>query len=227
MIISLLIGLLAPITIAVGLLLFRNAYLTFLLYQGFYCLGIPVIDLVFIKKIKFDAIKKKIGFNYNKNSILLGLCSGLIFFSAIMVFFTSLRNLLIRTEDIIRLLQTWRIGENQVFQLLSIMIFTNSIVEEMFWRGYLFEKMMRTLSIQATVTVTAIFYASYHFITTVSLFNLKIGLFFTGVIFLAGIFWGFLRIKCKSIIGPMIGHFMADAAIMINYLIHVHHRISG
>ena len=221
------IMLLAPITIAIGLLFLKNAYLTFLLYQGIYCVGIPIVDLVFIKKLKWNKIKTKIGLNVDMNSILFGFLYGALFFSAIMLFFIFLGNAIIDKGEISRLLQTWHIDKNQLFLFLFIMTFANSILEECFWRGYIIERMRSHTNIKIILIISAAFYASYHFITTINLFNLKIGLLFTTSIFIAGIFWGIIKEKCQSIMAPLISHFMADLAIMIIYLIYIHKLIDS
>ncbi len=221
----LLIGFLAPVLIAVGLLGFKNVQLTFLLYQGLYCIGIPVADLVFFRRLSAAQIGEKLGVRFGRKPVLQGVLIGIAVMILMTAFFVLLRNVLIDPDAISTLLRDWRIGRSQLLVFLIVMSFANPVVEELYWRGYFFDRLKNRMSAGRSAVLSSFFYASYHFVTTASLFNLNIGLLFTTVIFGAGVFWGILREKSDSVIGPVIIHMAADWAVMIAYFLYIHDRL--
>jgi len=99
-----------------------------------------------------------------------------------------------------------------------MMIAGNSILEEIYWRGYVFSRLRILTGPRNTVVLTALFYTSYHLITTITLFSVARGLLLSSAIFLVGIFWACLRIKYDSIIPAVISHLLADLGLMLIYL---------
>jgi membrane protease YdiL (CAAX protease family) len=227
MISTLIIAFLSPIAVTIGLLLFKNVYLAFILYQGICCIGIPIFDLLIIKKLNFQEVKSFIGLDPNRKSIITGFFYGFIFFLTIILFFIIFKNTVINPDSISQILQNWHIRRSHLFSLLFFMIVSNSILEEIYWRGYIFKRLTLYLKPQTVIIVTSLFYASYHLIITACLFNFKIGFLFTIVILFTGVFWGVLRFRFKSIVSPLISHFWADLAIMIIYLIFIHNIINS
>jgi uncharacterized protein len=225
MIITFVLALLGPVAIFVGLILFKNVFITFLLFHGLVCLGIPFINLFVIKKLDFQALKKSIGFIKNVDAIKIGLLSGVISLITIILFFLLFKNSVININEITTLLSSWNIKKNHILLLLFIMIFANSVVEEIYWRGYIFSRMQNNFNALNTIIISSLFYASYHFITTANLFSIPIGVFFTIIIYCAGLFWGWLKNKYESLYAPIISHFLADLAIMIIYLVFIQKHI--
>jgi membrane protease YdiL (CAAX protease family) len=221
----LLTGLLAPVLIAVGLLGFKNVQLTFLLYQGIYCIGIPVADLVFIRRLSAAQIGERLGVRFGRKPVFQGIVIGAAVMISMTAFFVLLRNVLIDPDAISSLLRTWRVGRDQLLIFLIVMAFANPVVEELYWRGYFFDRLKSRLPTGRSAVLSSFFYASYHFVTTCSLFNLKIGVLFTTVIFGAGVFWGILRERSGSVIGPIVIHMLADWAVMIAYFLYIHDRL--
>ena len=116
------------------------------------------------------------------------------------------------------ILHRWHVNNKYIIIFLFIMIVANSIFEEIYWRGYIFRKLTGKINIQHIILFTSGFYASYHLITTINLFSLTYALLFTSVIFLAGIYWGYVRHKYASIYIPVISHLFADLGIMLIYI---------
>lgn len=222
MILTFILSILAPTVIYFGLEIADNIYLTFILFHGVVCTVIPCIDLWLFKKYSIKKGLKLLGFKNFKKTWLKGLVLGFIFFLSIYLFFSLLNKYLLEKSQIDLLMKEWGFNKNSVFILLSIMIFANSILEEIYWRGYIFYRCHLKMKINNVLLFTAFFYSSYHFITTHNLFSILYGIIFTGVIFLTGLFWGYVRDKYKSIYVPLISHLLADLAIMVIYVQYIY-----
>ena len=221
MIITFLLALAGPLAVFIGLVIFKNAFITFLLFHGFVCAGIPVVDLCIIKKYSLRSIIKSLGLIHSAKSLRIGTCWGIIFLTTIMLFFYIFKDHLIQINDIQLLLKSWNIQKGHLYILLFVMVFANSVLEEIYWRGYIFNRLKAHFNIKYVILISSLFYASYHYITTANLFSIQIGAIFTTVIFLTGIFWGTMREQFGSLYVPIISHFLADMAIMIIYLVFI------
>ncbi len=213
---------LASIVIYLGLKVFHNIYLTFFMFHGIICLILPLIDLMIIKKYSIKKILDILGFNDFKKTYLKGIALGSLFFLIIYFSFSFLNKYLINTDQINTLMTDWNFEKSNILFLMIIMIFANSILEEIFWRGYIFYNFKSYCNIKWAIVFTAFFYCLYHFITTYDLFSLIYGVVFTLIIFLTGIIWGYLRNKYESIYIPMISHLMANLSIMLIYFKYVY-----
>ena len=225
MILTLLLAALGPLAVAVGLLVLKNAFLTFLLFHGFICLGIPIVDLVVLKKLKVSGVRESLGLVHHRGSLRTGVYSGIVFLVAIVVFFYALRGRVIQETEIRSLLHSWQIQKEHVFVLLIVMILANSVLEEIYWRGYILGRFRTHLKTAPAVILSSLFYASYHLITTANLFSMQAGILFTSVIFCAGVFWGVMRARSGSLYGSITSHFLADAAVMIIYVVFIQQHL--
>jgi len=213
--------LLAPVSILIGLVVYRNVWITFFLFHGIVCTGIPLAG-AFRNRLR-PAYLRGLGFRNFRQASRQGILLGLVCFLIILIFFYLFRNHALDADAIRTLLAGWRVTENQMGLFLFMMIVANALLEEIFWRGYIFSKLERRTSLFVSVLISSFFYASYHFLTTVLLFRLSFAILFTTVILIAGIFWGIQRFRSGSLYGPMISHLMADLGIMTVYLVWVKH----
>ncbi|RQV98887.1 CPBP family intramembrane metalloprotease [bacterium] len=214
----LVLSLLAPLSIYFGLIVLQNVPLTFILYHGIICLGIPLIDFTMIQKQTVGQYLNALGFRNFRKTLFPSLITGLLFGSIIYLFITGLQKHLIDIEQTRSLLARWNFSNNHLFLFLFIMIFANSVLEEIYWRGCIYSKLEGSVSPKVQILFTAFFYASYHLITTTNLFSVGYGLLLTSAIFGAGCFWGYFRQKQNSIYLPIISHLLADLGIMLVYI---------
>ncbi|MDK1029210.1 MAG: type II CAAX endopeptidase family protein [Anaerolineae bacterium] len=222
MVTTFILAFLGPLSIFIGLFIFTNAFITFLLFHGLVCVGIPIIDLYIIKKQNYSSIVKSLGLLSNKNSTKAGVYSGIIFFTVLILFFNIFNENIIKVAEIQLLLNSWNIKKNHIYILLFVMIFANSVLEEIYWRGYIFKRLKTHFNIIYVIILSSLFYGSYHFLTTANIFSIQIGIIFTVAIFLTGIFWGAIREIFGSLYTVIISHFFADLAIMTIYLVYIH-----
>jgi len=208
----------APLAIFTGLYLFKNVSAAFVLFYCGVCLLIPFIDLMVIQGRKPIECLRYLGFRKFRGAILISFFSGAVLCFLIYYFFVLLQERIMNLETTGEVLKTWNIDRRSILWLVPVMVIANSLVEEVYWRGYIFLKLRETVSPLATIFLSSLFYASYHLLTTGALFSLNYALLCTSAVFAAGVFWAWIRYKTNSILVPLITHFFADLGVMLVYI---------
>ncbi len=210
--------LLPAVAVFTGLILLNSIFATYILFYGVVCIAVPLLDRVVFHRQTLREFLRYISFVNTRKSLLPGLITGGVFLSAIFLFFVIFSRQLIDTSTMTSALDRWNLDSGNLFVFLFMMIVGNSILEEIYWRGYIFARLKKLTSPGNTVVLTALFYTSYHLITTVTLFSAAQGLLMSSAIFLVGIFWAYLRIRYESIIPAIASHLLADLGLMLIYL---------
>jgi len=215
---ALILLLLPAVAVFTGLILLNSIFATYILFYGMVCVIVPLLDRIVIHRQTLREFLRYIGFVNIRKSLLPGLLIGGVFLAAIYLFFMIFSRQLIDTSAMTTALNRWNLDSGNLFVFLFMMIVGNSILEEIYWRGYIFSRLRKLTGPGNTVVLTALFYTSYHLITTVTLFSLVQGLLLSSAIFLVGVFWAYLRIKYEWIIPAVISHLLADLGLMLIYL---------
>ncbi|MCK4807528.1 MAG: CPBP family intramembrane metalloprotease [Candidatus Aegiribacteria sp.] len=210
--------LLPSIAVFTGLVVLNSIFATYILFYGVVCVAVPLFDRVVSHRQTMSEFFRYIGFVNTRKSLLPGLLVGVTFLVAICLFFMVFSRQLIDTSSMTETLNRWDLDSGNLFVFLFMMIVGNSILEEIYWRGYVFSRLKELTGPRNTILLTALFYTSYHLITTITLFSVADGLLLSASIFLVGAFWACLRIKYKSIIPAVISHLLADLGLMLIYL---------
>lgn len=185
-------------------LLLNNIYGSFL-----FSFSLPVIWQICLKGASFSSLgfrKQKIGF-----SIFLGIVSGCILgltggqlFRLLGMYRLSFQpnskiqftvadftiNLPLNRELGYKFLKASESIQGLLFYLIFI-IFVIGLGEELFWRGFLQQKLNLRFSKYAAILLTSLLFALSH-IYLFSILSFKDGVFSLCLIALAGIFWGYL-----------------------------------
>lgn len=192
--------------IFIGLQFFQNVVLTFLLFFGWLCL-VPIIDKAFPKeRLKLD-----------KKGLLIGIGSGLVFFLFVYGGVSWLHVYLLDINKLRVLLLEWGFAGPLEFIFILVFIFINPILEEVYWRGYMYEKLRARGTAFYAIAITSVFYTLYHVITVLHLFQSGYTVVAVLPVMIAGVFWAYIREKTGSITATIIGHSIADFAIMCVY----------
>lgn len=194
------------IMIFIGLWFFENVVITFLLFYS-WLLFVPMIDKAFPK----EQLK------LTKKSAILGIISGLIFFLFIYGGLEWLHVYLLDIDSLRVLLLEWGFSGAGEIGLVLVLLLANPILEEVYWRGYMFNRLRQKGTAFSAIALTALFYTLYHLLSIIPIF--AAGYSFAAVIpvLIAGLFWGFIRERTGSISATMIGHVLADLGIMCVY----------
>jgi len=99
--------------------------------------------------------------------------------------------------------------KNSVWILLFI--FSNAFMEELLFRGIFLKQLTKFLKPVWTIILTSIVFAAAHLQVT---YTADV-LFFTGIVFILGLIWGFLMYFSRSIIASLLFHAGADLMIII------------
>lgn len=204
---KLLLLLIGPtIMMYIGLQVFENVTITFLLFYG-WLLGMPLLGKAFPKE----------RMHLSKQSLLIGIGSGVISFIFIFGGMIWLHEYLLDVEALRVLLVDWGfIGPGEI-GLVLVLLLLNPVLEEVYWRGYLYEKIRKTGKAAKAIIVTASFYTLYHVLTVMQLFEVAYTLVAVIPVLIAGLFWGYVRERTESITAAIISHGLADLGIVCVY----------
>ncbi|MDN7242755.1 CPBP family intramembrane metalloprotease [Planococcus sp. N028] len=192
--------------IFLGLQFFQNVVVTFGLFFGWLAL-VPIVDKAFPKeRLKLD-----------KKALLVGVGSGLIFFLFVYGGASWLHVYLLDINKLRVLLLDWGFAGPWEFAFILLFIFLNPVLEEVYWRGYMYEKLRTNGTALYAIGMTAAFYTLYHVITVFHLFQSGYTLVAVLPVLIVGLLWAYIREKTGSITATIIGHSIADFAIMCVY----------
>lgn len=195
--------------IFVGLQVLESVYITFLLFYSW---------LLMFSLLSHSFSKKKTWWSFNKSIIFVGVLSGILFLIIIFGGLMWLHSYFFDIASLQALLEQWGFSGAGIIGLIIVLLVINPILEEVYWRGYLYEKLKLRGNPTLAILLTSCFYTSYHFLSIIPMFKWPLNIAAVIPVFIAGIFWGYIRGKTGSIIGPIISHVLGDLAIICVYL---------
>lgn len=149
----------------------------------------------------------------DKRSLTIGICTGL----GLALLLTLIYFLFRDSLDLNHFRQgVARLGVNSVTTYILMALFwsfINAFTEEVFWRWYAIGQLKQRFSANAAIVFSAVFFSLHHGIATSLYFPawMVIGAMFATCS--AGILWGYLYNRNKSVFTPFISHIIADIAI--------------
>lgn len=203
------------IMIFIGLIICKSVIVTFSLFYS-WLLFVPLFSSIRNKQDKFN-LKKQ----FSRQTIVVGIISGLISLLAIYGAVTVLKDTVFDLAALRQLLVDWNFTGNNVIWLVLVLIFINPFLEELYWRNFMYKYLETKTSITKTVVITSFFYSLYHLVSLISIFTFPFNFIAVIPVFLAGLFWGYFRYKLNSISAPIISHILADLGIMLVYLTYI------
>jgi uncharacterized protein len=156
-------------------------------------------------------------FKTTSKAVLLGLSSGLLFLLSIYGGLNWLHIYLLDIDQLRVLLFEWGFSARGEGWLVLILLVVNPILEEVYWRGFIYEKLRMESTAKYAILMTSAFYTLYHLLSVIPIFSGIFGIVAAVPVFIAGIFWGCIREKTGSITAAIIGHVLSDAGIIFVY----------
>ena len=191
-----------------GLWLIQNVLVTFVCFYGW-----MFMILYANNKINFKVA-------LTKKSLYVGTLSGVLCAGVIIGSSLLFSGKIFHVKDMQAVLQIWGFSGWKVIVLAVVLIFINPVLEEMYWRVYIQNKVKKHVSVLASSTVTSSFYTLYHVFIILPVFVFPFNMISVIGVFSAGMMWAYIRER-YGIKGAIISHALADAAIMIVYGLYV------
>lgn len=109
-----------------------------------------------------------------------------------------------------QLTEPWKFVALGVFYSLF-----HSLLEEYYWRWFVFGQLSRMTPVWVAVTVSSLGFMAHHVIVLATYFGLAspVTWIFSLGIAAGGAFWAWLYHRSGSLLGPWLGHLLVDAAI--------------
>ena len=203
------------IMIFIGLIICKSVLITFALFYS-WLLFVPLFSSIRNKQQKFN-LKNQ----FSRQSIVVGLISGVISLLAIYGAVTVLKDTVFDLAALRQLLMDWNFTGDKVIWLVLVLIFINPFLEELYWREFMYKRLESKVSIAKTVVITSFFYSLYHLVSLIFIFTFPFNFIAVIPVFLAGLLWGYFRYILQSITAPIISHILADLGIMLVYLSYI------
>jgi len=178
----------------------------------FLFIGVPLFHIFLIRKTTIkDAL------NIEKPSLKqfrAGFIMGIGAFGIIIIAYLVLKEYIDLGNIMVELENNVKVTKNTFIFIAIYITFINSLIEEFFFRGFIFMNLYENTNKFIASVFSALLFSLYHMAMFKTWFDPAImavallGLFLTGTIF------NWLSIKSKNFINPWIVHLFGDAAIM-------------
>ena len=179
------------------------------LYKIILFAGLPLLYSAFDKEVKF----KEYFIIHDKRQIKIALALGLSVYLLVQVGYFILKGF-INLDNISMVLENNLSINKDNFILVSLYIsFINSLLEELFFRGFGFLTLNKFLSKKYSYAISAFAFSIYHVSILANWFNAVIYVLFIIGLFGTGLFFNFLNDKYNNIYNSWIVHMCANFSI--------------
>lgn len=189
--------------IFIGLQVLESVIIAFLLFYS-WLLAVPLLGA----GVPWERFKT------TSKAVILGIGSGLLFFLFIFGGLNWLHIYLLDIDQLRVLLLEWGFSGRGEIWLVLILLVANPLLEEVYWRGYIYEKLKMEGRAGYAILMTSAFYTLYHLLSVIPIFEGIYGMIAAVPVFIAGMFWGYIREKTGTITAAIIGHVLSDMGII-------------
>jgi membrane protease YdiL (CAAX protease family) len=200
---------LAPLLVAFGLLVLRDVTFVFVAYHLVLCLGVPAV-LARRQGAGWSDHWRRLGLTGpgTRTGLVIGIPLGLAMAAAPPLAQDLLPGLFPDPEQLQAVLRGWGMDPAAPGPVLLFLALINAPAEEMFWRGFLQDRLLTgTGSVLGRGVALAILFASYHVLTVGALAPGLPGMatMLAGVAG-AGMFWVWSRHRWRSLWPALLSH---------------------
>jgi len=228
---------LGPLTVVVTLLGLRNVWMTFCFYHVVICLLLPLLDTLLLRGCSLGDHLQRLGLSGAKRqptssrmtraqrkpfssqpvaSVATGFALGLVMGMGTIVVFKVWGEVFLAGNRIREVLAGWGVAPAEYHLMIAFMIAGNGVAEELFWRGYIHNRLEKVPRRGLAIGITALAYTSYHVVTLGAFLAATwlIGLC-SLVVLAAGLIWGWLRERYGNVWPALLGHAGATVGYMV------------
>ncbi len=211
---------LAPVSVIASLVLFEDVLVAFAAYHVGMCLVVPLLYEKLGHKDTWPEIAHEFGLVNldDRRAWGEGLLVGGLMGLGMIVPFVALGRGLISPDEVRSAMGAWGITTQDTGLLFAYMLVFNSGAEELFWRGYIHERLAGWSNRSAALVLASMAFASYHWFTVWALTGqaLLATVAVVGV-FIGGLIWAYLRERHGTVLPALLGHLGATAGYMTVY----------
>lgn len=213
-------GFSATLAIFYGLVERRSLFVTFVSFHLLVCLCIPFVHGWWEGTLK-ESWKHAWG-RFEKPGAWYGLLLGMLLLIGAMAGIWFLLQTEGRPEQVRQVLLEWDLNDQWIWWFSMYLVFINSLLEELFWRGFVLQRMLQALSRMRAIALSSFFYTLYHLIVATAMFGVKLGLLITVLVFGIGVIWGWMKGMFPTIYSTWISHLLADLGLVLSVLLWVY-----
>lgn len=218
---SVALTLLAPLTVVAALEVSGNALVTFVVYHGIVCLGLPAA-LSYHRGLSWSAHLKWLGWRDASNDWAggVGLVTGVVGGLLVFGFLGTVGVRLVAPGSVAVRLAAWGLAGSAVPLLVPYMIVVNSVAEELFWRGALHTRFEGVASRPLALAGVSAAFASYHGYTVHAILGRPwVAAGVTVAVFAGAVVWAGLREFFGSVKPAVYAHVGASAGYMVAHVV--------
>jgi hypothetical protein len=167
---------------------------------------------ILILRLPWRERLKHWGFSYRRGDLLWGFGSGALIVATIALVWLGFYRGTLHAEGIIKTLPTFMTTH---FWVAAFAVSCwNSLLEEYFWRGFLFTELSTRIGGVAALLLNGLIFGLHHYILLDHFFPDGPAAFFAFGTMLGGWIWCGLRLRGNTLVACYISHMMADLALM-------------
>jgi len=187
----------------------KPAYILKSIYKIILFAGLPLLYCAIDKDFKF----KEYFIVRDKKQILISVALGLGVYFFILIVYFIIKEFIDLDNITMQLSNNLNVNkDNFVFVALYIS-FINSMLEELFFRGFGFLTLNKNSSIIYSISLSALAFSIYHVSILANWFIVIIYVLFIIGLFITGLFFNWLNLKYKNIYNSWIVHMCANFSI--------------
>ncbi len=209
-------GFLASISIYYGLVERQSLFVTFVSFHVVVCLVVPLFH-GYWEGYLTEHWRNAWGDDlfHQAEGLFFGFLTGTVLFLAILIGSWLLLTTEVNALWIRRVLMHWGLTSDWIGLFVLYITVINSLLEELLWRGFVLERLLPSMSRVRAVLLSSFFYSLYHLILASILFGVKWGLIITGLVFIVGNIWGWLKLHYHGVYATWVSHLLADLGLMV------------
>lgn len=174
-----------------------------------------VFPIIYIKLSKYNFVKDSLKVVKKKFKLKPSHLLGIIIAITLFIAFIFIERFMNVDVLILELEEKYKINKSNIFFYGAYLIFVNSLIEEFFFRGFLFLNLKKLNMKRTAYIVSSVAFSIYHISNFQNWFNVWVLILALVGLFLAGLIFNYLNDKDDTFLNSWFVHICADVSIVI------------